>query len=99
MNALSARIFFYFKQKTAYEITYGEWISDVCSSDLLSSSPLACRNASREELKAYCNALRERGKGAIEIAMTRQIGVMEDPRSEEHTSELQSPYVISYAVF
>ncbi len=35
--------------------------------------PLACRNASREELKAYCNALRERGKGAIEIAMTRQI--------------------------
>src|SRR5687767_4163193 len=41
--------------------------------------PLACRNASREELKAYCNALRERGKGAIEIAMTKQIGVMDDP--------------------
>jgi N-acyl-D-amino-acid deacylase len=41
--------------------------------------PLACRNASREELKAYCNALKERGKGAIEIAMTRQIGVMDDP--------------------
>jgi N-acyl-D-amino-acid deacylase len=44
--------------------------------------PLACRNASREELKAYCNALKERGKGAIEIAMTRQIGVMEDPELE-----------------
>jgi len=40
--------------------------------------PLACRNASREELKAYCNALRARKKGAIEFAMTRQIGVMED---------------------
>ena len=40
--------------------------------------PLACRNASREELKAYCNELRSRRKGAIEIAMTRQIGVMED---------------------
>ncbi|MGH8691809.1 MAG: N-acyl-D-amino-acid deacylase family protein [Burkholderiales bacterium] len=39
--------------------------------------PLACRNASREELKAYCNALRERGKGAIEFAMTRQIAVLE----------------------
>ena len=25
--------------------------------------PLACRNASREELKSYCNALRSRGKG------------------------------------
>jgi N-acyl-D-aspartate/D-glutamate deacylase len=44
--------------------------------------PLACRNASREELKAYCNALRERGKGAIEFAMTRQIAVMEEPEVE-----------------
>jgi len=44
--------------------------------------PLASRNASREELKAYCNALRERGKGAIEIAMTRQIGVMDEPELE-----------------
>ena len=44
--------------------------------------PLACRNASREELKAYCNALRERGKGAIEIAMTKQLGVMDDPELE-----------------
>ena len=44
--------------------------------------PLACRNASREELKAYCNALRERGKGAIEIAMTRHIGVMDEPELE-----------------
>jgi N-acyl-D-aspartate/D-glutamate deacylase len=44
--------------------------------------PLACRNASRDELKAYCNALRERGKGSIEIAMTRQIGVMDDPELE-----------------
>ncbi len=44
--------------------------------------PLACRNASREELKGYCNALRERGKGSIEIAMTKQIGVMEEPELE-----------------
>src|SRR5882724_11298312 len=44
--------------------------------------PLACRNASREEMKAYCNALRERGKGAIEIAMTKQIGVMAEPELE-----------------
>jgi N-acyl-D-aspartate/D-glutamate deacylase len=44
--------------------------------------PLACRNASREELKAFCNVLRERGKGAIEYAMTRQIGVMEEPELE-----------------
>src|SRR5712664_225976 len=36
--------------------------------------PLACRNASRAELKAYANALKEKSKGAIEIALTRQIG-------------------------
>jgi len=44
--------------------------------------PLACRNASRGEIKAYCNALRERGKGAIEMAMTRQIAVLEDAELE-----------------
>src|SRR5438128_360605 len=44
--------------------------------------PLACRNASREELKAYCNALRERGKGSIEFAMTRQVAVLEQPELE-----------------
>jgi N-acyl-D-aspartate/D-glutamate deacylase len=44
--------------------------------------PLACRNASREEMKACCNALRERGKGSIEIAMTRQLGVMDEPELE-----------------
>jgi N-acyl-D-aspartate/D-glutamate deacylase len=44
--------------------------------------PLACRNASREELKAYCKVLRERGKGAIEFAMTRQISVLEQPELE-----------------
>ena len=40
--------------------------------------PLACRNASRDELKAYANALKERHKGAIEIALTRKIAVMDD---------------------
>ena len=44
--------------------------------------PLACRNASREEIKAYCNALRERGKGSIEFAMTRQIAVLEKDELE-----------------
>jgi N-acyl-D-amino-acid deacylase len=40
--------------------------------------PLACRNASRDELRAYANALRERGKGAIEIALTRKTAVLDD---------------------
>ena len=28
-------MFFFFKQKTAYEIQFGDWSSDVCSSDLI----------------------------------------------------------------
>ena len=44
--------------------------------------PLACRNASRDELKAYAGVLKERGKGAIEVALTRQIGVLEDEQCE-----------------
>src|SRR5213595_1571678 len=35
MMKLLVNRFFFFKQKTAYEITEGDWSSDVCSSDLL----------------------------------------------------------------
>ena len=31
---LGVDFFFFFKQKTAYEIGTGDWSSDVCSSDL-----------------------------------------------------------------
>ena len=34
MNGVGEVIFFFFKQKTAYEIGTGDWSSDVCSSDL-----------------------------------------------------------------
>src|SRR3546814_3336934 len=30
-------VFFFFKQKTAYEMRISDWSSDVCSSDLMSS--------------------------------------------------------------
>jgi N-acyl-D-amino-acid deacylase len=44
--------------------------------------PLACRLASRDELKAYSNVLRESGRGAIEIALTRSPGMMADDEYE-----------------
>src|SRR6187399_3396148 len=34
--------FFFFKQKTAYEITASDWSSDVCSSDLRSLRRTPC---------------------------------------------------------
>src|SRR3546814_7114861 len=34
--------FFFFKQKTAYEMRISDWSSDVCSSDLLDDMTRAC---------------------------------------------------------
>src|SRR3546814_13283061 len=39
-------IIFFFKQKTAYEMRISDWISDVCSSDLLLAADLAARGFS-----------------------------------------------------
>lgn len=44
--------------------------------------PLACRLASREELKAYANALRRVGRGSIEVALTRRGGVVSEEEFE-----------------
>src|SRR3546814_16911356 len=34
-------MFFFFKQKTAYEMRISDWSSDVCSSDLFEHAPIA----------------------------------------------------------
>src|SRR3546814_7885245 len=36
---MSVMFFFFFKQKTAYEMRISDWSSDVCSSDLIEGSP------------------------------------------------------------
>src|SRR3546814_13598193 len=36
-------VFFFFKQKTAYEMRISDWSSDVCSSDLLAQPRLEAR--------------------------------------------------------
>src|SRR5213082_724103 len=41
--------FFFFKQKTAYEIVSGDWSSDVCSSDLVRSTYQARRKFLRRK--------------------------------------------------
>src|SRR3546814_2600661 len=35
MSCLVISLFFFFKQKTAYEMRISDWSSDVCSSDLI----------------------------------------------------------------
>jgi N-acyl-D-aspartate/D-glutamate deacylase len=40
--------------------------------------PIACRQADWDELKAYCNALQELGKGSIELALTNDVSVVDE---------------------
>lgn len=40
--------------------------------------PIACRQASRDELTAYCNALRELDKGVIELALTNNVSIVDE---------------------
>ena len=44
-------IFFFFKQKTAYEIYQCDWSSDVCSSDLMQAKELEQRE---KEIVRFC---------------------------------------------
>src|SRR3546814_7355039 len=60
--------FFFFKQKTAYEMRISDWSSDVCSSDLPPRSRLARAQRSdageprRQRRPAQCRRLHGRGR-------------------------------------
>src|SRR3546814_17836223 len=49
--------FFFFKQKTAYEMRISDWSSDVCSSDLHRQHPLR-----RHPLQRQCGGGRDGGR-------------------------------------
>src|SRR3546814_2126931 len=61
-------VFFFFKQKTAYEMRISDWSSDVCSSDLLVHNP------PDRDLVARQSNFDETLRGRIDAAF---------PRSEE----------------
>src|SRR3546814_7950359 len=55
--------FFFFKQKTAYEMRISDWSSDVCSSDLL-STPWTPDNEERPcNIRAMAKTPSKRGSG------------------------------------
>src|SRR3546814_4471486 len=109
--------FFFFKQKTAYEMRISDWSSDVCSSDLFVAQQKAQRlrngdSVERNNLRRLYHS--ERGVNAVLVDGSNffredkgakagmdalRARVADLPRSEEHTSELQSLMRISYAVF
>src|SRR3546814_7376911 len=108
-------IFFFFKQKTAYEMRFSDWSSDVCSSDLyrfscqrkiadLAPWTLAVLLLNRSERfgggKPVIGKLLRIEPDAHRVGRCEYLDIAHaGHRSEEHTSELQSLMRISYAVF
>src|SRR3546814_7934384 len=91
--------FFFFKQKTAYEMRISDWSSDVCSSDLVAVSG---KGGARQPLDIgrWRYLLFAHGAVVTLLAVVLPAGMLlATSRSEEHTSELQSLMRSSYAVF
>src|SRR3546814_9293676 len=128
MRVMFCYVFFFFKQKTAYEMRISDWSSDVCSSDLAWKScgrnqirKAGRHGADRDEIRGHVDGghradshrgaarrarggerQRSRGRRLCHGGRDRpprQFLPRGEPRSEEHTSELQSLMRISYAVF
>ena len=62
--------FFFFKQKTAYEIYQCDWSSDVCSSDLL---PSQARNGQREDGAGIAKRLIEISHQRLDLLQRRYV--------------------------
>src|SRR3546814_4338776 len=98
--------FFFFKQKTAYEMRISDWSSDVCSSDLVAQDAV---NQGAAVVLTSVDAARRAGIAPGKHVYLHGYAAFQDRlvseridlsrRSEEHTSELQSLMRISYAVF
>src|SRR3546814_2243822 len=72
--------FFFFKQKTAYEMRISDWSSDVCSSDLIaerSQKLVADFLARQKEAGGNANSLDPLNIGAAFMEMTQRM--MADP--------------------
>src|SRR3546814_10479984 len=69
--------FFFFKQKTAYEMRISDWSSDVCSSDLTAYTGSDTNNA-----EATCNGLdgaQTSASGLPPCASTTMLSKMKNP--------------------
>src|SRR3546814_3129626 len=82
-------VFFFFKQKTAYEMRISDWSSDVCSSDLnltgMIETMRAGQDAVRSEAAKLVNALRSAPKARDRWGEQQLRNVLETCGLAEHT--------------
>src|SRR3546814_8201673 len=75
-------VFFFFKQKTAYEMRISDWSSDVCSSDLTKAVvPQQARGPGN--LRQPVDVEQQREDAIFKAVAERQQPFMHHPRSEE----------------
>src|SRR3546814_7296527 len=91
--------FFFFKQKTAYEMRISDWSSDVCSPISIHQVGQHVRGQIGQIRGAHAHLVPH--FALVDSRFQTHLGgvLKEIDRSEEHTSELQSLMRISYAVF
>src|SRR3546814_6618954 len=79
--------FFFFKQKTAYEMRISDWSSDVCSSDLLTYTAQGASQAQRDEavIKLMMVDLSYRGGLKSERAGDYSITLSGDPAADRES--------------
>src|SRR3546814_9663218 len=68
-SLLSLLFFFFFKQKTAYEMRISDWSSDVCSSDLLSARDAGTTSPSAVNMPLLANQS-PRSRREVSVAVT-----------------------------
>src|SRR5207248_5994520 len=92
---------FFFSSRRRHTRSYGDWSSDVCSSDLPAQFGTQGQRAKRAKgLKDSRNEAYDNDDGARRSRRAARLRPLIVPtrldstalRSEEHTSELQSPY-------
>src|SRR3546814_6496408 len=67
-------VFFFFKQKTAYEMRISDWSSDVCSSDLWPRFVAICSNVGSPSCSAMTTACCSSVKNASARSEERRVG-------------------------
>src|SRR3546814_5061493 len=97
---LSFLVFFFFKQKTAYEMRISDWSSDVCSSDL---DPLRRAGDERDlprdgaaRVGGGATRLRDRGERDVErrtlpISLRLAVGRLGQPADRDRKSTRLNP--------
>src|SRR5256885_7475435 len=78
--------FFFFSSRRRHTRLQGDWSSDVCSSDLVDGGELKVA-----ECRGLAPLARRHALVSTEARFACPVDIPEEMRSEEHTSELQSP--------